>query len=51
MPSPYLSKSDFKACCDCRTKLLFRKRGYATNLDENEYLNGARRAEAARPRW
>jgi hypothetical protein len=38
MPSPYLSKSDFKACSDCRTKLFYRKRGYATNLDENEYL-------------
>ena len=38
MPSPYLSKSDFKACCDCRTKLFYRKRGYATNLDDNEYL-------------
>jgi hypothetical protein len=38
MPSPYLSKSDFKACCDCRTKLFYRKNSYATNLDENEYL-------------
>jgi hypothetical protein len=38
MPSPYLSKSDFKACYDCRTKLFYRKRGYATNLDDNEYL-------------
>jgi hypothetical protein len=38
MPSPYLSKSDFKACFDCRTKLFYRKRAYATNLDENEYL-------------
>jgi len=38
MPSPYISKSDFKACFDCRTKLFYRKRAYATNLDENEYL-------------
>ena len=38
MPGPYLSKSDFKACCDCRTKLFYRKHSYATNLDENEYL-------------
>ena len=38
MPSPYLSKSDFKACCDCRTKLFYRKHSYPTNLDENEYL-------------
>ena len=38
MPSPYLSKSDFKACCDCRTKLFYRKHRYPTNLDENEYL-------------
>ena len=38
MPSPYLSKSDFKACCDCRTKLFYRKNRYPTNLDENEYL-------------
>ena len=38
MPSPYLSKSDFKACFDCRTKLFYRKNSYPTNLDENEYL-------------
>ena len=38
MPSPYLSKSDFKTCCDCRTKLFYRKNSYPTNLDENEYL-------------
>ena len=38
MPSPYLSKSDFKACFDCRTKLYYRKSSYPTNLDENEYL-------------
>ena len=38
MPSPYLSKSDFKACFDCRTKLYYRKHSYPTNLDENEYL-------------
>lgn len=25
---PYLTKSDFKACFDCRTKLLYRKNGY-----------------------
>ena len=38
MPSPLLSKSDLKACFDCRTKLFYRERSYATNLDENEYL-------------
>ena len=38
MPSPYLTKSDFKACFDCRTKLYYRKKSYRTNLDENEYL-------------
>jgi hypothetical protein len=38
MPSPYLSKSDFKACFDCRTKLFYRKNRYPTNLDENEYI-------------
>ena len=38
MPSPYLTKSDFKACYDCRTKLFYRKKSYLTNLDENEYL-------------
>jgi len=37
MPSPYLTKSDFKACFDCRTKLFYRKNGYPTSLDENEY--------------
>src|SRR5262245_23546616 len=38
MPSAYLTKSDFKACYDCRTKLYYRKKNYPTNLDENEYL-------------
>lgn len=38
MSSPYLSKSDFKASFDCRTKLFFRKNKYPTNLDENEYV-------------
>ncbi len=38
MPSPYLTKSDFKACYDCRTKLYYRKKSYPTNLDEDEYL-------------
>lgn len=38
MPSPYLSKSDFKVCLDCRTKLFYRKNRYPSNLDENEYL-------------
>jgi hypothetical protein len=38
MPSPYLSKSDFKACFDCQTKLFYRKNSYPSNLEENEYL-------------
>lgn len=38
MPVSYISKSDFKACFDCRTKLFYRKNKYATNLDENEYM-------------
>ena len=38
MPSPYLTKSDFKACYDCRTKLYYRKKEYPTNHDANEYL-------------
>jgi len=38
MPSPYVTKSDFKACYDCRTKLYYRKRKYPTNHDENQYL-------------
>jgi hypothetical protein len=38
MPSPYISKSDFKACYDCRTKLYYRKNQYPTSLDENEYM-------------
>lgn len=37
-PRPYLTKSDFKACLDCRTKLFYRKHRYPSNLDENEYL-------------
>jgi hypothetical protein len=38
MPSPYLTKTDFKACYDCRTKLFYRKHTYPTNLDDNDYL-------------
>ena len=38
MPSPYLTKSDFKACFDCRTKLFYRKNSYPTSIDENEYI-------------
>jgi hypothetical protein len=38
MPSPYLSKSDFKACFDCRTKLFYRKNNYPTTLADDEYL-------------
>lgn len=38
MASPYITKSDFKVAVDCRTKLFYRKNGYPTNLDENEYL-------------
>jgi hypothetical protein len=38
MPSAYLTKSGFKACLHCRTKLYYRKNRYPSNLDENEYL-------------
>jgi hypothetical protein len=38
MPSTYLTKSDFKACLDCRTKLFYRKNRYASTLDDDEYL-------------
>ena len=38
MPRPYLTKSDFKACFDCRTRLFYRKSGYPTSVDENEYI-------------
>lgn len=38
MSAPYLTKSDFKACLHCRTKLYYRKRHYPSNLDDNEYL-------------
>ena len=37
-PSPYLTKSDFKACLDCRTKLYYRKNRYASALDDDEYM-------------
>jgi len=37
-PSPYLTKSDFKACLDCRTKLYYRKNRYASTLDDDEYM-------------
>lgn len=38
MPSPYLTKSDFKASFDCRTKLFYRKNSYPSNTDENAYM-------------
>jgi hypothetical protein len=38
MGSPYLTKSDFKSCFDCATKLYYRKHAYPSNQDENEYL-------------
>lgn len=38
MPSPYLSKSDFKACFDCPTKLYYRKHRYPSGADNDEYL-------------
>ncbi len=37
-PSPYLTKSDFKACLDCRTKLYYRKYRYASSLDDDDYM-------------
>jgi hypothetical protein len=36
--SPYLTKSDFKACVDCRTKLFYRKNRYPSAKDEDPYL-------------
>ena len=38
MPSPFLSKTDFKAAFECATKLYYRKKGYPTTLDDNEYM-------------
>ena len=38
MPSPYLTKSDFKACFECRTRLFYRKNEYPTSLGENGYI-------------
>ena len=38
MPSPYLTKSDFKAAYECATKLYYRKLGYPTTLEDNDYM-------------
>jgi hypothetical protein len=38
MASGYLTKSDFKVACDCRTRLYYRKQGYPTALDDNDYM-------------
>jgi hypothetical protein len=35
MASGYLTKSDFKVACDCRTRLYYRKQGYPTALDDH----------------
>ena len=34
----YLTKSDFKVARTCPTKLYYRKKGYPTHDDGNEYL-------------
>ena len=34
----YLTKSDFKAAFDCRTRLFYRKNGYPSASDDNEFL-------------
>lgn len=39
MASQFLSKSDFKSAYDCATKLYYRKRGYPTTLQDNEYMS------------
>jgi hypothetical protein len=36
----YLSKSDFKVAQMCPTKLYYRKSGYPSLNDDNEYLKG-----------
>jgi hypothetical protein len=36
--SLYLSKSDFKVARTCATKLYYRKLGYASTRDDDEYL-------------
>ena len=38
MPSTYLTKSDFKAAFDCRTKFYYRKHGYPSALQKDEYM-------------
>jgi|GEM_PF-150507 len=38
MPSPYLSKTDFKAAFECAAKLYYRRLRYPTTLDDNEYM-------------
>lgn len=34
----HLTKSDFKTCFSCRTRLYYRKNAYPRSSDENEYL-------------
>lgn len=34
----HLTKSDFKACVDCATRLHYRKAGYPSAKDEDDYL-------------
>src|SRR5882672_2731419 len=36
--SPFLSKSDFKIAQSCAAKLFFKKNGFPTSTEENEYL-------------
>jgi hypothetical protein len=38
MPPPFVTKSDFTACFGCRTKLYYRKGGYPSAADDDEYL-------------
>jgi len=38
MPSSYLSKSDFKVARTCAAKLYYKKLGYPSARDDDEYL-------------
>ena len=34
----YLSKTDFRVARTCPTKLYYRKRGYPSSMEDDEYL-------------
>lgn len=51
MANRYLTKSDFKVAQTCPTKLYYRKLGYPTREDGDEYLQALAEVAISSRRW